>query len=161
MEMWQEISVKILCISIFLSATRKLSYWSGLYALAVGRDLGAGLEQTASNSSLTHTRTSLESGLMPFRVPWSTIHAEWTWWNSCQYAVWIVPVSSSYTIISAFIGIKREPSLRLFSFTPWVTTKILNVCVFFLLLLGGFAYLYNLDTLKNYRKVCHLRWNSE
>jgi hypothetical protein len=35
---------------------------------AVGRDLGAGLEQIASNSSLTHTRTSLESVVKPFRV---------------------------------------------------------------------------------------------
>jgi len=37
--------------------------------LAVGRDLGTGLEQTASNSSVTDTRTSLETTVKPFRVP--------------------------------------------------------------------------------------------
>jgi len=36
---------------------------------AVGRDLGTGLEQIASNSSVTDNRTSLETTVKPFRVP--------------------------------------------------------------------------------------------
>lgn len=74
---------------------------------AVGRDLGTWLEQTASNSSVTDTRTSLETTVKPFRVPWISIYAEWTWYNSCHYAVWNVPVCNTHNITSAFIGITQ------------------------------------------------------
>lgn len=73
----------------------------------VGRDLGTGLEQIASNSSVTDTRTSLETTVKPFRVPWITVCAEWTWYDSCHYAVWNVPVCNTHTITSAFIGITQ------------------------------------------------------